>query len=333
MTATPHVPAVRPQGLVDPRRSLGALAACALIAAVLPVVLARPAILSVLTVMFVWMAVNTAWNLVLGYAGMLSFGQLAFFAIGAYAATILNAHLGVPAWADTLLGGVAAAVTALAIGLAALRLRGVYVALVTLAFHELLRSLVSADYSGLTGGPNGLTASRYIDSADLLVQARAGYAIALAAALLVALLVMQLLRSPIGLALVAVRDAEHVATARGVKRLKYQLLVFVLSGCIAGLMGGFYAHYVGVVSPTLFSFGIVITLLSMIIIGGWGTFWGPIVGTLVLSLVTYWLQGEFPQYQSLIVAVILVVMVVGLRNGIVGTAVTLLRRRVAKEAP
>ena len=287
------------------------------------------AILTSLTVMYVWMAMNMGWNLVLGYAGIFSFGQVAFFAVGAYAAATLNVHLGVAPWLDTLGGGAAGAFAALLIGLAAIRLRGVYVALVTLAFHELLRTLVSTDYSGLTGGPNGLTPSRYIGEPDLLVQAQVGYWIAFVGVVLVALLLLLLLRSPIGIALVAARDAEHVSTARGVTRFKYQMIAFVLSGAIAGLMGGFYAHYIGVVSPSLFSFGLLISLLSMLIVGGVGTFWGPIVGTAVMTMITRYLEGELPQYQSLIVAAILVLMILLFRAGIVCTVESSLKRFVA----
>jgi branched-chain amino acid transport system permease protein len=114
-----------------------------------------------------------------------------------------------------------------------------------------------------------------------------------------------------------------------VRRNRYQITAFVLSGGIAGLAGGFYAHYIGVVSPTLFSFGLVITLLSMIIIGGWGTYWGPILGTVIITLITNYIQGTMPQYQSLIVAMILVVMVLTFRGGLVG----LLRRLPRPGAP
>ena len=250
---------------------------------------------------------------------MLSFGQVAFFAVGAYAAAILNVHLGWPGWLDTVAGGLAGGVAALLIGIAAIRLRGVYVALVTLAFHEFLRSLVSTDYSGLTGGPNGLAVARYVDIPDLGPRKNfIRYGIGLVLFLTVGVCVFLVLRSPIALALVSVRDAEHVASARGVRRTRYQVAVFVLSGALGGVLGGFYAHYVGVVSPTLFSFSLVITLLSMIIVGGWGTFWGPIVGTIVITLVSNYVQGELPRYQSIIIAGILVFMVLAFRHGLVG---------------
>jgi len=100
----------------------------------------------------------------------------------------------------------------------------------------------------------------------------------------------------------------------------------VLSGAVAGLMGGFYAHYIGVVAPTLFNFGIVISLLSMIIVGGWGTFWGPILGTIVMTIITSYVQDRFPRYQSLFIAVILVAIVLVLRQGLVGLGRDMLRR-------
>jgi branched-chain amino acid transport system permease protein len=318
MTDLSRTGAERLEGFVRVKRDLVPLLGLVALFTALPFAVPDPALLGILTVMFVWLGMNMAWNLVLGYAGMLSFGQVAFFAVGAYAAAILNVHLGWPGWVDTMAGGLAGGIAALLIGVAAIRLRGVYVALVTLAFHEFLRSLVSTDYSGLTGGPNGLTVARYVEIPDLAVQSFIGYAIGLVLFLAVGLCVFLVLRSPIALALVSVRDAEHVASARGVRRTRYQVAVFALSGALGGVLGGFYAHYVGVVSPTLFSFGLVITLLAMIIVGGWGTFWGPIVGTIAITLVSNYVQGALPQYQSIIIAAILVFMVMAFRHGLVG---------------
>lgn len=278
--------------------------------------------------MFMWMAVNVSWNLVLGFAGTFSFGQLAFFVCGGYTSGILDVHLGVSPWLDTLAAAGVGAVASLVIGLAVLRLRGVYVALVTLAFHQLVNSLVSNDYSGLTGGPNGLTLRPYVESTSLLGQSLVGYWIGLVCALGATIGILLILRSPIGLALVAARDAEHVASARGVMATRYRMIAFVVSGGIAGLMGGVYAHFIGVVSPSLFSFGLLMMLLSMIIVGGWGTIWGPIVGTIVITGLSEWIDGRWPQYEPLILAAIMVGVVLFLQNGIVGAAQRGIRRAV-----
>ena len=277
-------------------------------------------VLSLVTIALVWLSVNSAWNLVLGFAGVFSFGQIAFFAVGAYSTAIVASHLGLGPVVSTVTGALGGAVAAFVIGLATLRLRGVYVALVTLAFHELLRTMVSTDYSTVTGGPNGLTVPRYLLGAPLLMQARLDYFIAWGVLAFTGFVLLILLRSPFGLALVASRDAEHVASARGVSRRRYQISAFVLSGGIAGLAGGFYAHYVGVVAPTIISFALVMNLFAMIVVGGLGTFWGPVFGTALITALTTYLQGISPQYQSLIVAVVLLTMILFLPKGIVGLA-------------
>jgi len=275
-------------------------------------------LLSLITVGLVWVTVNSSWNLVLGFAGIFSFGQIAFFATGAYCSGIVNYHFGISPYLTILLAPIGGALAALAIGLAVIRLRGVYVALVTLAFHELLRTIISTDYSGVTGGPNGLPVARFLPGASQIAQARLDYFLALAIMTLTGFVLLKLLRSPFGLALVACRDAEHVATARGINRRWYQLSAFVLSGAIAGLAGGYYAHYVGVVAPTIISFAMLMSLFAMIIVGGLGSFWGPVIGTAVISIVTTYLQGVAPQYQPLIVAVILLVMVIFIPKGLAG---------------
>src|SRR5262249_50987380 len=152
---------------------------------------------------------------------------------------ILNIHLGFSGWLDTLAGSVSGALAALLIGGLTIRLRGIYIALATLAFHELLNSLVSTDYSGLTGGPNGLTVPRYIDVPDLVAQAMVGYVVSLCGLGVIAVAVLALLRSPIGLAVVASRDAELIASSRGVRPTQYRLIVFMFSGAVCGLIGGF----------------------------------------------------------------------------------------------
>lgn len=292
---------------------------CVAIAIPIPFLYPNAAFLGMLTVMFVWISVNSAWNIVLGFAGMLSFGQVAFFALGAYTTTILGFHLGWSPWLGTLAAAAVAGMASLLIGLAVIRLRGVYFALVTLAFHQLLSSLVATDYSGLTGGPLGLKASPYVLSNTLQGQAIVGYWIGLGLTIAVIIIILLVLRSPIGLALMAARDAEHIATARGVRITRYRITAFVLSGSIAGLMGAVYAHYIQVISPALFSFGLVISLLSMILVGGWGTVWGPVFGTIIITFLSQFLQGRIPQYQALILAAVLVLAVLLLPGGIANT--------------
>jgi branched-chain amino acid transport system permease protein len=314
---------------VNLKADLPGLVLTTIVAVLIPFAFRSASLLGILAVMFIWIAVNMSWNLVLGFAGTFSFGQLAFFVCGGYTSAILDVHYGVSPWIDTLAAAAVGAAASLMIGLAAIRLRGVYVALVTLAFHQLVNSLVLNDYSGFTGGPNGLTPIRpYLESTSLLGQSLVGYWIALVCAVAVTIAILLILRSPIGLALVAARDAEHVASARGVTATRYRLVAFVISGAIAGLMGGVYAHFIGVVSPSLFSFSLLMMLFSMIIVGGWGTIWGPIVGTITITALSEWVDGRWPEYEPLILAAVMVTVVLFLRGGIVGAAQLGVRRAV-----
>ncbi|WP_316689931.1 branched-chain amino acid ABC transporter permease [Pseudonocardia sp. H11422] len=311
----------RPVGLVNGRRDIALLLGTGALATLVPFLLPDASLLGVFAVMFIWIGTNVSWNVVLGYAGILSFGQLAFFAVGAYASGMLSVKLGTAPWLDTLAGLAVGGIAALLVGMAVMRLRGVYVALITLAFHQLLVSLISNDYSGFTGGPNGIgPIEPYLTTSNLVLQSAFGYWIGLATALIVAVAAILLMRSPIGLAIVAARDAEHVARARGVRVTGYRLVAFVFSGAAAGFMGAVYAHYNTIVSPQLFGFGILMMLLAMVIVGGWGTIWGPVIGTVLLTFVNYFAGGWWPGYEGLVSAVIMVVVILFLRGGLVGVA-------------
>jgi branched-chain amino acid transport system permease protein len=309
----------RPVGLARARFDFILMVVVVGLAALVPFALPNASLLGVLAVMCIWIVVNVSWSVVLGYAGILSFGQLAFFAVGAYVSAILSVHTKVSPWLDTVAAIGAGGLAALLVGLAVLRLRGVYVALVTLAFHELLQTMISSDYSGLTGGPNGLLPVRpYLPTHNLLVQSAIGYWIGLGAVLVVAIAALMLVRSPIGLALVAGRDAEHVARARGVRITHYRLVAFVFSGAAGGLGGALYGHYNSTVSPQIFDFGILMMLLSMIIIGGWATTWGPIVGTVVVTVIVYYVQGVWPGAENAVAAGLMVIAILFLRGGLIG---------------
>jgi branched-chain amino acid transport system permease protein len=311
----------RPVGLGSTSFDITGVVAAVALAAVVPFLIPSVSLLGVLAVMCIWIVVNISWNVTLGYAGILSFGQLAFFGVGAYTSAILSVHAKLPPWLDTVGAVVAGGVAALLVGVAVLRLRGVYVALVTLAFHELLTTVIGGDYSGFTGGPNGLgPVQPYVPTNNLLIQSALGYWVGLAAVLVVAIAAILLVRSPVGLALEAGRDAENVASARGVRITRYRLVAFVFSGSAAGLGGALYGHYNGVVSPQIFSFGILMMLLAMIIVGGWGTVWGPIVGTVVLTVVVYYVQGVWPDYENAVAGLIMVVAILFLRGGLIGAA-------------
>ncbi len=315
---TPAVPASpRPGG---PRARAVALPVVALVAAaVFPLLNSNPYILGVAILLFVYAVVTQAWNLVLGIAGILSFAQMAFFAVGAYTAAIFNLDLGLSPWLCTLLGGITAVLASLIVGLPALRLRGVYVVLLTLAFQTMLTVLIQTDSSGLTGGVYGLSGvAPYLPlSMGFRSQLVGTYYLALALVAVVSFLIYRIIKSPLGLGLIALRDAEEVAANRGVNPSQYKLLAFGVSAFFTGLAGAFYAHYYGIITPAAMDFGLTMNLLAMIVVGGLGAFAGPIIGTALLSILSELLQGV-GQYRLVILGLILVVVIVVAPQGLVG---------------
>jgi branched-chain amino acid transport system permease protein len=273
----------------------------------------------VMVLIFIFTAFNQSWNLVLGYSGILSFGHLALFGVGAYTSALLNVHAGVSPYLGTLAGGVAAAVASLIMGLPSLRLRGVYIVLFTLGFHEILQTLITTDTSEFTKGGFGLFGiGQYgLEDAAAGTRIRVFYWVALLLLVLVTAGIAKIVKSPPGLALRALRDSEAYAVSRGVAAYRFRVAIFTTSGLICGLTGAFYAHYLNAVSPSMLDFGLMMNLLAMIVIGGWGSFWGPLVGTVVLS----WLDealASLGEWRQLIFGGVMVVFVLAFRRGLWG---------------
>lgn len=327
-------PAVRRRGILA-----GLLAVVGLVVAILlPVLGANPYIIGVALTAYIYVVVTESWNLVLGVSGILSFAQLGFFGVGAYTSAKLNLVFHLSPFITSVLGGLMAVVAALIVGLPSLRLRGVYVVLLTLAFQSILSGFVQTDTSGFTGGADGLlNLDPYLPfSVGMDAQLKGTYYLALAFMVIASLLIFWVIRSPIGLGLKAIRDAEEVAANRGVNRTQYKLFAFMFSAFFTGIAGAFYGHYTGIVSPSVLDFGLTMYLMAMIVVGGWGTFAGPIVGTVFLTVVNEKLNDPnltlpftnigISQYHLIALGLILVVTVVLAPQGLVGLVSSAMRR-------
>jgi branched-chain amino acid transport system permease protein len=296
-----------------------------LVLAVVPIALVLPLFLDtieggrfwlhLLIIFFVWGIVTQSWNLLLAVAGIYSFGQIALYAVGGWTTGFLAMHAGVNPWISLWLAPVGAAIAAVVIGLPTLRLRGVYVVLITLAFHELLRNfLVNSPYEKLSGGGYGLL---YVPKLDFgsLGEGRSHvmfYYTGLVLFSIATYWIWRIFHSPLGMAFTALRDSEAYAVSRGVNQFRARLFLFAFSAFFTGLAAGFMTHYQGSISPSILSFGVLINLLAMIVIGGWGTFWGPIFGTAFLILVQEkWLrEGDLQEYRRLVLGLMLAVIAV-----------------------
>jgi branched-chain amino acid transport system permease protein len=303
-----------------------ALLACAGVA---PFALGDRYVLTQLTLFFIWGAVVTQWNLVLGIGGIFSLAQMALFACGAYGTAMLGYYLGWPLWLAMPASALLAVAASMLIGLACLRLKGPYVALLTLAIAQVIYLMIINDTDCFTtneggcmplfGGARGIGRFGDLGFREMFGQrfVIANYAVALALLAFAFAFSVIVIRGPLGLAFRALRDNPGYAMSRGISQFRYQLWVFALSAFFTGLAGAVYAAQFKVVGPTIFSFTLLLFLLSMIVVGGVGSVWGPLVGAALLMLADEGFK-EFQDWRALGMGLVLPLFVVLLPGGLVG---------------
>jgi branched-chain amino acid transport system permease protein len=272
------------------RVSLGWMigAAALVILLVLPVVLPGSQ-LSLPTEVFIFGLFALSYDLIFGFTGLISFGQALFIGLGGYTlANALTSH-GVPFWPALLIVVVAGIILSAVTGAIALRTRGVYFAMVTLAFAQAAFTLSESDVGRLTGGDNGMILTGV---PGWLVGPGSNthfYYVALVMLIVIFLLLRLFVRSPAGRVWQAVRENEQRALMVGYHPFTFKLLAYVISGTVATMGGALYAVYVGTVSPSLLSADTTIQLLLMVIIGGAGSLWGAMLGAAVVRYLNHYL--------------------------------------------
>jgi branched-chain amino acid transport system permease protein len=228
---------------------------------------------------FIWSIVAANWNLMMGYAGINSLGNIGFMAIGGYTAGILAKTFGVPPLLTVPIAGlVTSLVVTVALGLPALRLSGIYIALLTLIFADTLPSVLTQTRE-ITGGAMGL---HEIPPFYPGMDKTGAYYICFVFFLIVLYIIYRVIHSSTGMAFVALRDSENFAYCLGVNKFKERLKVFALSSLMTGAAGGMYVHALGDISPTTLGIEPFLLTIAMIELGGVGTFLGPILGAFVI---------------------------------------------------
>jgi branched-chain amino acid transport system permease protein len=300
------------------------------IAIAVPFLFGNRYLITQLTLFFIWATVVTQWNLVFGVAGIFSLAQMALFAVGAYITAMFSLYFGVSIWIAMIIGAVAAVAFSLLVGLACLRLRGAYVALLTFAVSQAVFVLIITDVEcfrmdgticyQFTGGVKGFSGFEDFGFREVLGYKYwpiGNYFVALVLLTLGMIFAFAIIRSPMGFAFRALRDNEGYAMASGLSRFKYQLLVFALAAFFTGLAGGVYAGHFKVVGPSLFSLSLLVYLVAMMVVGGVGRPWGPIVGAALLMSADESLR-EFGEYRNIGIGAVIVLSVILLPDGVVG---------------
>ena len=269
-------------------------------------------------------------NLVIGVAGQLNAGQAGFYAVGAYVAGVLGVRFGVPFWVNVLVAAVAAGVLAVAIG-PVLRLRGVFLAVATLAFGEIVRIVIN-NWVPVTNGPNGIPGIAFPALGGFRFDNDQRYYYLIAAWVLVCYVVIARMEdSRIGRAMKAVRDNQEAAEAMGVHAIRYKIMAFGVAGAFAGVAGALLAHLQTYISPENFTFLTSIDIIFMVVLGGLGSVPGSIVGAVVVTVGPEYLR-VLKDYRLIVYSLIVLAVLVWLPGGLWGGLQSLRRRTLAAPA-
>jgi branched-chain amino acid transport system permease protein len=233
-------------------------------------------------------------DILIGYAGQLSVGHAAFAAVGGYTVATLGTRLGAPFWLALPAAAVLAGLVSVLFGLVAVRVRGLYLAITTLAAQFVI-AWVFNHWSWLTGGFQAAAPVPPARLGAIDTTTRIGrYYLVVSCLVLAVLFALNLFRSRTGRALMAIRDHSHAAAGTGISVFRYTLLAFFVSACYAGLSGGLFAYNTGVVTTEFFPFALSISYIAMIIIGGVGSVAGAITGAAVVTLLPVALREGLP---------------------------------------
>lgn len=248
-------------------------------------------------------------NLATGCLGQIALGHAGFMSVGAYTAALFTKSVTLPYnmhyFVGLLLGGLMAALCGLIIGIPALRLKGDYLAIITLGFGEIIRVII--ENLSFTGGAQGL---RKIPNLSTLP-------IVFWIAVLSVVLIFNVMRSRFGRSILAVREDDIASEACGINNTFYKTLAFTLAAFLAGIAGGMFAHYIGILGAKSFGFVRSIDILVMVVLGGLGSFTGSIVSAVFLTIFPEMLR-EFSDYRMLIYSIALVAIMIFKPSGLLG---------------
>lgn len=302
---------------------------------VLPLVVKSSFAVDILIRVLLFSFIGSAWNLMGGYAKQLSLGHAAFFGLGAYTSTLLQIDFGISPWVGMVAGGFVAMLASLPIGWLCFRLRGPYFTIATIATAQVLM-LIFLKFRDFAWGAEGTTIPN-LGHAPLMMQfeTKAPYYYIVLGLLTIALLITaRIERSRIGYC-IAIGEDEDAAEAIGVDAPSVKRQIYMISAFLTALAGTFYTQYIYFIDPqTAFNFNISIEAALVSIVGGVGTLWGPIIGTVLLettsALLQSWLGNSIGGVQLTVYAVILMAVILWRPTGIMGYLAEVYARRRSK---
>lgn len=244
-------------------------------------------------------------HLIIGITGQFSIGHAGFLAVGAYSSAIITMKLGLPFSLAIIVGGLAAAIAGLIIGIPSLRLKGDYLAIATLGFGEIVRIVyLNIDY---VGGASGMIVSQLTTWPWLF-----------GSILLTIIVIRNFTNSRHGRACISVRENEVAADAMGINTTYYKVIAFVIGSFFAGVAGALYAHNFYIIQPTNFGFLKSFDILILVVLGGLGSMSGAVISAIFLTVVSTFLQS-YPEVRMIIYSLVLILMMLYRPQGLLGT--------------
>jgi len=291
--------------------------------AILPIFIgSNPALMGILIMIMIWAVVAGHWDLIMGYAGVFTFSNVAIFVIGAYASGILTLNYGISPWLGLLAGGVIAGGIGVLISLPCLRLKGSYIALLTFALHMILEPFLKSDLGKAigTGGGQGLLGIPSLSVGGYTLSPlnlTPWFYVTLVISLASLFAIYEIIHSHWGLAFIAVRDCEPLAKISGIDDYRFKVIVFGVTSFFTGLAGAYYAHYIGVVSTRILGLDLFLLLMVMQVVGGMGSFPGALLGAILVTFANEGLR-VVGVYRLVIFGAMVVAVVVLAPKGIMG---------------
>jgi len=282
-----------------------------------------------LAIIFLWIGKTGCWNIISGFTGYIDFGAVGYYGIGSYVTALLMSKGHAPFLISILVSGVVSALIALPVGLPTLRLRGAYFGIATLAFAEAMKQII-LEFDKTVGvnffeGPHGITL-------PIGPKNEFFYYIGFGVMIIVIGIAYWIRRSKLGYALRAIHEAEHAAELSGVNTLRTKVKAYMISAFFLGLIGGVETYWLTYITPHMvFDLLITIQMVVMSLLGGIGTVFGPVVGASFLTIIYELLHRDFPYTYTIIVGFIIVVVVLLMPKGIIGTLQT--KRVIQKTRP
>jgi branched-chain amino acid transport system permease protein len=294
---------------------------------IIPLFTRDPYVLRILIFANMYAIFAVSWDLLSGYTGQINFGHALFFGVAAYTSALLNTHLGWQPWATIPIGALAASIAGLVVCLPALRLRGPYLSLVTLAFPLILLGIVFA-FTDVTGGEWGISGIAPISSDRTVI-----YFISVVIMLVSVFIMWKLTdaRSSLvrtGIIFHAIREDEIAARASGINTVRYKMLAFAVGGFFAGIAGAFLAHFMRIAGPSNLDLFLSFQVIIWTVFGGIASIYGPVAGVYILHPLMEFLR-VVPEYRILIFAGIVVLILLFMPEGVA----VWIRDKMERECP